>query len=177
VGEDQTLHTANLGDSGFLIARAKEGEDKLELLFKTPFQQHDFNTPFQLSTMGPDEPWHADVEKFVVENGDILVMGTDGLWDNVYDADVLEALSSGSTPQQMADRLPPITAHLCVLPPNAYSVSTVARHQLLDYFHPLSPYPRAHSMTRLHQCLKSIFPWRGPRESRWTPAPNPRCPK
>jgi protein phosphatase PTC7 len=119
VGKDKTLHTANLGDSGFLIARAKEGGDTLQLLFKTPFQQHDFNTPFQLSTMGPDEPWHADVEKFQVESGDILVMGTDGLWDNVYDADVLEALSSGSTPQQMADRFPPITAHRRILPPRS----------------------------------------------------------
>ena len=39
----QTLHTANLGDSGFLLIR------KGKVVHRSEEQQHYFNTPFQLS--------------------------------------------------------------------------------------------------------------------------------
>ena len=41
------LHTANLGDSGFLVVRGGE------VVHRSDEQQHYFNTPFQLSIAPP----------------------------------------------------------------------------------------------------------------------------
>ncbi|XP_062137297.1 protein phosphatase PTC7 homolog [Drosophila sulfurigaster albostrigata] len=45
--ETSTVHTANIGDSGFIVVR--EGE----IVHKSEEQQHYFNTPFQLSLPPP----------------------------------------------------------------------------------------------------------------------------
>ena len=42
------LHTANLGDSGFLVVRGGE------VVHRSDEQQHYFNTPFQLSIAPPE---------------------------------------------------------------------------------------------------------------------------
>ena len=44
----QTLHTANLGDSGFMVVR--QGH----VVHRSNEQQHSFNTPYQLS-LPPEE--------------------------------------------------------------------------------------------------------------------------
>lgn len=46
--QSHRLHTANLGDSGFLVVR--EGE----VVHRSDEQQHYFNTPFQLSIAPPE---------------------------------------------------------------------------------------------------------------------------
>uniref|UniRef100_A0A8C3MSC9 Protein phosphatase n=1 Tax=Geospiza parvula TaxID=87175 RepID=A0A8C3MSC9_GEOPR len=77
------LHTANLGDSGFLVVR-----------------QHYFNTPFQLSIAPPeaegvvlsDSPEAADSTSFDVQLGDIILTATDGLFDNMPDYMILQEL-------------------------------------------------------------------------------------
>lgn len=80
------MYTANMGDSGLLVVR--EGV----LVHITEEQTHCFNTPYQLSLPPPehmqpgtliDSPNDADVYKFQVQNGDIILLGTDGLFDNV----------------------------------------------------------------------------------------------
>ncbi|KAM0872235.1 hypothetical protein ACQ4PT_038864 [Festuca glaucescens] len=48
--------------------------------------QHYFNCPFQLSAVGGDRVKDAAVGEFPVEEGDVVVAGTDGLFDNVFDA-------------------------------------------------------------------------------------------
>eukprot|EP00193_Tetraselmis_chui_P016855 CAMPEP_0177793430 /NCGR_PEP_ID=MMETSP0491_2-20121128/25069_1 /TAXON_ID=63592 /ORGANISM="Tetraselmis chuii, Strain PLY429" /LENGTH=420 /DNA_ID=CAMNT_0019315941 /DNA_START=149 /DNA_END=1411 /DNA_ORIENTATION=+ len=77
---DDTVHAANLGDSGFIIVRGQR------IIFKSPQQQHDFNFPFQLgSEQGmSDAPEAASIFSVPVLEGDIIVMGTDGLFDNVF---------------------------------------------------------------------------------------------
>ncbi|KAK7933247.1 hypothetical protein WMY93_004143 [Mugilogobius chulae] len=45
--QSHTLHTANLGDSGFLVVRGGE------VVHRSDEQQHYFNTPFQLSIVPP----------------------------------------------------------------------------------------------------------------------------
>jgi len=44
----QTLHTANLGDSGFMVVR------RGQVVHRSTEQQHFFNTPFQLSVPPED---------------------------------------------------------------------------------------------------------------------------
>ncbi|KEP62524.1 UNVERIFIED_CONTAM: protein phosphatase 2C domain-containing protein [Hammondia hammondi] len=66
-------------------------------------QQHFFNCPFQLTRM-PDVDCSfgevlrrtadsADVSGHDVEAGDIIVMGSDGLFDNLFDEDILQVVN------------------------------------------------------------------------------------
>mmetsp|Transcript_32732 Transcript_32732/g.31964 ORF Transcript_32732/g.31964 Transcript_32732/m.31964 type:complete len:134 (+) Transcript_32732:45-446(+) len=68
----------------------KEGLDLIKL-FRTKEQQHSFNFPFQVGTSG-DDPASAEQQIHDVKHNDIIVMASDGLWDNVYDERVVEVL-------------------------------------------------------------------------------------
>ncbi len=54
---NNTLYASNLGDSGFLVVRSGK------LLFQCPQQQHRFNFPYQLGSLGSmsDKPQQAMV--------------------------------------------------------------------------------------------------------------------
>ena len=62
--------------------------------FRSHEQQHYFNTPFQLSLppsnmateVLSDAPEAADRYEFSVEDGDVILMATDGVFDNVPDS-------------------------------------------------------------------------------------------
>jgi len=82
------LFASNLGDSGFLIVRSGE------VVMHTEQQQHSFNFPYQIGSsdaMG-DSPTSAERYEVEVQEGDVLVMGTDGLWDNCFDEEVLSVI-------------------------------------------------------------------------------------
>lgn len=101
---DQGIHAVNLGDSGFIVVR--EGCT----IFKSPVQQHDFNFTYQLeSGNGSDLPSSAQVFNFSVESGDVIIAGTDGLWDNLYTnevtAVVVHAVRAGLGPQVTAQKI------------------------------------------------------------------------
>ncbi|XP_064618495.1 protein phosphatase PTC7 homolog [Lineus longissimus] len=92
--EEKTVYTANLGDSGFLIVRNGQ------VIHRSEEQQHYFNTPFQLSVAPPthrgrvlsDSPEAAQRTSFGVQIGDIILLGTDGLFDNLSDDMILDQL-------------------------------------------------------------------------------------
>lgn len=92
--ETSTVYTANIGDSGFIVVR------KGEIVHKSDEQQHYFNTPFQLSLPPPgnanrvlsDSPQSADRASFPVEDGDVILVATDGVFDNVPKKLLLETL-------------------------------------------------------------------------------------
>ncbi|KEP64379.1 UNVERIFIED_CONTAM: protein phosphatase 2C, putative [Hammondia hammondi] len=79
---------ANLGDSGFFLYRPSEDR----VVARSAFQCHDFNFPLQLGTGSSDMPEHAHVLDLPVAEGDILFLATDGVWDNLYDDQVLAIL-------------------------------------------------------------------------------------
>lgn len=62
-----------------------------EIVHRSEEQQHYFNTPFQLSMPPPghgenvlsDSPESADSFEFPVRNGDVILVATDGVFDNV----------------------------------------------------------------------------------------------
>ena len=83
------IYTANLGDSGYMLLR-KEGIDLVQL-FRSKEQQHSFNFPFQVGT-GGDDPARADTQVHEVRDGDIIVLGSDGLWDNLFDIKVIDLI-------------------------------------------------------------------------------------
>ena len=63
-----------------------------ELIFRTEEQQHAFNFPFQLGTQSGDRPADALSFSVSVSEGDIVILGTDGLYDNLFDEDILQVV-------------------------------------------------------------------------------------
>eukprot|EP00095_Tigriopus_kingsejongensis_P002543 maker-scaffold344_size201325-snap-gene-1.25 protein:Tk02543 transcript:maker-scaffold344_size201325-snap-gene-1.25-mRNA-1 annotation:"phosphatase ptc7 homolog" len=93
---DRKLYTANIGDSGFLVVR------RGEVVQRSQEQQHSFNTPFQLSLppsemaseVLSDQPESADRYELNVEDGDVIMLATDGIFDNVPDSLLVDEISS-----------------------------------------------------------------------------------
>jgi protein phosphatase PTC7 len=91
---------ANLGDSGVLIGRWQEGgisragekvENGPRVMFRSPQQEHEFGYPFQLGHHdAADHASTAQMFDAVVEVGDIIIMGSDGVFDNLTDQEILE---------------------------------------------------------------------------------------
>ncbi|KAI1803360.1 protein serine/threonine phosphatase 2C [Daldinia bambusicola] len=100
--EDGRLEVANLGDSGFVHLRLNAVHS-----YSEP-QTHAFNTPYQLSIVPAsmlaraaafggaqlcDYPRDADVTQHTLKHGDILVFASDGVWDNLFNQDILRIAS------------------------------------------------------------------------------------
>ncbi|KQJ93256.1 probable protein phosphatase 2C 55 [Brachypodium distachyon] len=101
---DQGIQAISLGDSGFILIR--DGCT----LFRSPIQQHDFNFTYQLeSGNSSDLPSAAQVFMVPAASGDVLVAGTDGLFDNLYNneitAVVVHATRAGLEPQVTAQKI------------------------------------------------------------------------
>ncbi|XP_072972836.1 probable protein phosphatase 2C 55 isoform X2 [Typha angustifolia] len=101
---DQGIRAVNLGDSGFMVVR--DGHT----IFRSPVQQHDFNFTYQLeSDNSSDLPSSAQVFTFPVASGDVIIAGTDGLFDNLYNneitAVVVHAVRAGLEPQVTAQKI------------------------------------------------------------------------
>lgn len=90
--ENAIVNGLNLGDSGYMIVRADPTEESgFQILFRSKEQQYKFNHPYQCGT-NYDLPYHADIAQHSVNHNDIIVLGTDGIFDNLYDQDVLKCL-------------------------------------------------------------------------------------
>lgn len=100
--EDGKLEVANLGDSGFVHLRLNAVHT-----YSEP-QTHAFNTPYQLSIVPAsmlaraaafggaqlcDYPKDADVTQHNLKHGDIVVLASDGVWDNLFNQDILRIVS------------------------------------------------------------------------------------
>lgn len=76
------LRIVSLGDCATHVVR--DGA----IIFETKVQEHSFNQPFQISSpqyyVGGSGPEDAAVYSTRVQSGDIVVMGSDGLFDNLW---------------------------------------------------------------------------------------------
>ncbi|KAH6788277.1 Protein phosphatase 2C family protein [Perilla frutescens var. hirtella] len=102
--KNQDLHAINLGDSGFMIVR--DGA----ILFESPVQQHGFNFTYQLERGDQgDLPSSGQVFKISVVPGDVVVAGSDGLFDNLYAKEiaaiVVDAVKEGLGPDDTAQKI------------------------------------------------------------------------
>ncbi|KAI9241799.1 MAG: phosphatase 2C-like domain-containing protein [Podila humilis] len=96
-----TLRASNLGDSSFLLIRDKR------CIYESPSQQHFWNCPYQLTIVPPgfrsskssakksgsyvqDLPKDAAQSTHQLEDGDVIVLATDGFWDNVFTKETIE---------------------------------------------------------------------------------------
>lgn len=100
---DGRVELANLGDSGSVLLRKAAVHS-----YSVP-QTHGFNTPFQLSVIPPrmraqanvfggafleDFPEDASVTNVQMQHGDVLMLATDGVFDNLNNQDILKLITS-----------------------------------------------------------------------------------
>lgn len=100
---DGRVELANLGDSGSVLLRLAAVHH-----YSVP-QTHGFNTPYQLSVIPPrmraqasvfggafleDFPRDAAVTSVQMQHGDVLMLATDGVFDNLNNQDILKLVTS-----------------------------------------------------------------------------------
>jgi len=88
--EKPTLHTSYIGDSGYLVLR-KIDDDNIRIVYQSQEQQKGFNFPYQIGTNG-DPPSVALTFEHEIKNNDIVVVGTDGLFDNIDENQIIEVI-------------------------------------------------------------------------------------
>ena len=88
-GQRHFINVANLGDSGLLVVRNRN------VLHRVHELVHSINAPFQLAVLPPgmqhafsDRVSDAIRDKIEVQYGDVIVMGTDGLFDNRFNTQI-----------------------------------------------------------------------------------------
>lgn len=81
------ITSSNLGDSGFMLIR--DGK----IAYRTKEQVHRFSTPYQIGTHLTDQPNDSILHETLAESGDILILGTNGLFNNMFDEDIIEHIT------------------------------------------------------------------------------------
>ena len=130
------LYTLSIGDSGYAVLRPRENSAKLIEIYRSCEQQHSFNCPFQLSRLPEpkdfeelirkglgsfvslvkrstnskqDLPEDGDSNVIPLQPFDIIIAGSDGLFDNLYENDILNIsekyLSLGLCPEEFCNKL------------------------------------------------------------------------
>ena len=79
------------GDSGFMLVRSGR------VVYRSPILQHFFDCPLQFGAApdyseSTDTAEDAAVAELQVQPGDVLLAGSDGLWDNCFDSEILQML-------------------------------------------------------------------------------------
>ncbi len=90
VGNDDMLRAVNLGDSVLIIIR----DGKITARAKETI--HYFDCPFQLSDESPDRPRNGSVLQTQLKKGDLIIAGSDGIFDNLDDAMVCEIVEKNN---------------------------------------------------------------------------------
>ncbi|XP_015972645.1 probable protein phosphatase 2C 55 [Arachis duranensis] len=128
---DQGLNAINVGDSGFMVIR--DGCT----VFRSPVQQHGFNFTYQLGTNG-DLPSSGQVFTIAVAPGDVIVAGTDGLFDNLYNneitAVVVHAVRAGFGPQVTAQKIAALARQRALDKNRQTPFSTAAQDAGIRYY-------------------------------------------
>ncbi|XP_055808257.1 probable protein phosphatase 2C 55 [Solanum dulcamara] len=121
--EKSTIIDANVGDSGFFLIR------KEKIIYKLPIQQRGFGCPYQLGNCNADNPSVAQEMELNVEKDDILMVGTDGMLNNIYESEIEEIVRRAIHEKLKAEEL-------------ACQIGNVALYNSFDRFAD-TPYARA----------------------------------
>jgi protein phosphatase PTC7 len=91
------MNTLNLGDSGYLIIRDNQ------VFYKSVAQSHRYNAPFQIGCTPPelcefdlyrDMPEDSNCLQHSLKTGDLLLLSSDGLFDNLYEDEIALIIQS-----------------------------------------------------------------------------------
>jgi len=88
------IYSVYVGDSRYLILRYDTNKKKFYKYFISDEQTHHelFNTPYQIGDNG-DDPGKAISHPHELKNNDIVVLATDGLWDNLEISQIVEIVN------------------------------------------------------------------------------------
>jgi protein phosphatase PTC7 len=103
-----TIGVANLGDSGFMILR-RGRHRRLEIVSRSREQHHRWNCPYQLTRLPQsltekfpgfscDLPDDCQRYSARLHSGDLVLMFSDGLKDNLHDYEILHIAERSLTP-------------------------------------------------------------------------------
>ena len=108
--KDYYLRAINVGNSGFMIFRDSK------CMYKSLIQQHGFNYPYQLgNSTTSDKPCLAIVTTMEgLLPRDIIVLGTGGLLDNMFTAEIEDIISKGTLEGVNTEKLASTIAHLAL---------------------------------------------------------------
>jgi len=126
------LGVVNIGDSSLLVLRRREVDPLMGVrcVGRTKEQQHCFNCPYQLSRLPTpedypklilqgkdrlvramkqqkgksksDTPEDSDRYSFPLQEGDMILLGTDGVFDNLYVNEICELTAQAVSPAEVA---------------------------------------------------------------------------
>eukprot|EP01026_Neomeris_dumetosa_P063129 TRINITY_DN5991_c1_g1_i16.p1 TRINITY_DN5991_c1_g1~~TRINITY_DN5991_c1_g1_i16.p1 ORF type:complete len:459 (-),score=85.31 TRINITY_DN5991_c1_g1_i16:471-1847(-) len=116
ISDDLVLSVVNVGDTGCRVFRNGK------CVFKTKTQMHQFNMPYQLAWMEflpqASRAAQGDFQQLVCQKGDVIILGSDGYFDNVWDRETGTMLNecfvgnqNGDVSQQ--DKLSKLALRLC----------------------------------------------------------------
>ena len=95
------LSSVNLGDSCYSLYRMDSKSHLYRLAYQSTTQQHEFNRPKQIgidaqyqSTAFDSIANDADEHNCAVHPGDVILVASDGLYDNMTDDDILHSINS-----------------------------------------------------------------------------------
>jgi protein phosphatase PTC7 len=101
---------ANMGDSGFMLMR--QTAEGMSTVLRSTEQQHSWNCPYQLMRLPPvlakqaekrgvrlDTAADSQIYEFPVLPGDLLLLFTDGLGDNLHEHEVLDICGRAQPPR------------------------------------------------------------------------------
>eukprot|EP00917_Polyrhabdina_sp_WS-2016_P000457 GHVP01001051.1.p1 GENE.GHVP01001051.1~~GHVP01001051.1.p1 ORF type:complete len:898 (-),score=140.81 GHVP01001051.1:3566-6259(-) len=125
--EDGVLGVANLGDSTLVVLRRLRVSGMFEVIYRTKELQHQFNCPYQLARLPPpsqyeslmkegkehlvrvlqsssvlpqDTPEMAITSKVSLLEGDLIILGTDGLFDNLFEHEITSLMNLALSPYE-----------------------------------------------------------------------------
>mmetsp|Transcript_4599 Transcript_4599/g.5516 ORF Transcript_4599/g.5516 Transcript_4599/m.5516 type:complete len:580 (-) Transcript_4599:447-2186(-) len=99
VGKDNVLRALNVGDSGLLVIRDSK------ILSRSKDIVHYFDCPYQLAFDSPDRPRDGTKLTVNLQAQDLILMATDGIFDNLSDDLVLEISDEASSTDTLVQRI------------------------------------------------------------------------
>jgi len=87
------LYASNVGDSGVLVLRIEP--TGIKRILESEPQTHFWNCPKQLGTESHDMPSDADHYDCAVQEGDFVILATDGVLDNLFVHEIMELVENG----------------------------------------------------------------------------------
>jgi protein phosphatase PTC7 len=88
IGEDGFLRALNLGDSSCIVIRNGK------VTSKTRDISHYFDCPYQLSDDSPDRPRDGTKLNLELVRGDLILMASDGVFDNLSDQQIVDIVAA-----------------------------------------------------------------------------------
>ena len=93
------MYSVSLGDTVFAILRedallVKGSSCKYSVYFKSKEQYHSFNTPFQCGHISNADIACSIDMSFDIKERDVIIIGTDGLWDNISLEHIVEVCNT-----------------------------------------------------------------------------------